>query len=220
MEDLIQNAQGLFDERPAPSEPVPSPHMEETMSTLSFGPFMSAHFSRSAKAQAVGSATRDRSDLVGGTPTSTLSSFSPSQLDAPLEGRLAPLTVPLLSPLLGLSPSQTLQERLEMTTQERVIHDTDDTPVIGTEPTEVDAVPPTSSIADLWLPQPGLHEHMGELMVPQSPSESVRSNSTDFSFCSTSLVSSPRESPPSPTASLQSAFAAFSPTLSERSDRF
>jgi hypothetical protein len=220
MEDLIRNAQVLFDERPVPSSPIPPPHMEETTSTLSFGPFMSGEFSPSAEAQTVGSTTRDRSGLVGGTPTSSLSSFSPSQLDAPVEGRLTPPMESLLSPLLGLSPSQTLRERLEMMTQERIIRDTNDTPVTETDPTEVDPVPPTSSVADWWLPQPGPDQHLGEPMVPQSPSESVRSSSTDFSFCSTSLVSSPGESPPSPTASLQSAFAAFSPTLSERSERF
>jgi hypothetical protein len=217
MEDLIQNAQILFDEHPPPSSPVPSPHIEQTTPTLSFGPLMSAELSRSAEAQAVGSTTQDRSGLVGGTPTSSLSSVSPSQLDAAVEGHLSPPMVPVLSPLLGLSSSQTLHGILEATTQERVVHNARGT---QTEPTDVDSVPPTSSVADWWLPQLGLHAHIGDPMVPQSPPESVRSSSTDFSFCSTSLVSSPRESPPSPTASLQSAFAALSPSLSERSERF
>jgi hypothetical protein len=217
MEDLIQNAQILFDEHPPPSSPVPSPHIEQTTPTLSFGPLMSAELSRSAEAQAVGSTTQDRSGLVGGTPTSSLSSVSPSQLDAAVEGHLSPPMVPVLSPLLGLSSSQTLHGILEATTQERVVHNARGT---QTEPTDADSVPPTISVADWRLPQPGLHAHIGDPMDPQSPPESVRSSSTDFSFCSTSLVSSPRESPPSPTASLQSAFAALSPTLSERSDRF
>lgn len=228
MEDLIQNAQVLFDERPVPSSPVHSPHMTETTSTLSFGPFMSAEFSRP---QVVGSTTQHRSGPVGGTPTSltsSLSSFSPSQLESPanVEGRLTSEMVTLLSPLLGLSPSQTLRERLETMTQERVIHDARGTQAVETEDVSVPPTSsvadwlPTSSIADWVLPQPELQQHLGEPMVPQSPAESVRSSSTDFSFCSTSLVSSPRESPPSPTASLQSAFAAFSPSLSERSERF
>lgn len=61
-------------------------------------------------------------------------------------------------------------------------------------------------------------------MVPQSPAESVRSSSTDFSLCSMSLVSDPGpgESPQSrPPLQLnqQSVFAAFSQSLSEHSER-
>ncbi|KAN0131220.1 hypothetical protein V8E53_010924 [Lactarius tabidus] len=175
MEDLIQNARILFDEPLLLSSPT---HLVETPSALSFGPFMSAVFSRSAVAQTVGSATRHRSALVDGTLTSTLSE----------------------------------------TTPERVIHDASGTPVVETEPTQVDSVPPTSSVADWRLPQLGLHQHLEEPLVPQSPPGSVGFSSTDFSFGSTSLVSSPGESPPSPTTSLQSAFATFSPSFSEGSE--
>jgi hypothetical protein len=176
MEDLIENARILFDEPLLLSLPVPSPHLAETPATLSFGPFMSAVFSRPAVAQTVASTTRHRSSLVGGTPTLTLSE----------------------------------------TAQERDIYDASGTPVVETEPSEVDFVPPTSSLADWWPPQPGLHQHLEEPMIPQSPPESVRPNSTDFSFGSTSLVSSP--GPSSPTSSLRSAFATFSPPFSERSE--
>jgi hypothetical protein len=170
MEDLIQHAQILFDELPLPA------HIAETVSTPSSGPFTSAEFSRSAEAQAAGSTTRHRSNIVDGTPTSTLSEM----------------------------------------TQERVIHDAGSTPVVETEP--IDSVPPTSSVADWWLPQLGLHQHLEEPFVPQSPPDSVGFSSTDFSFGSTSLASSPGESPPSPTTSLQSAFATFSPSFSEGSE--
>lgn len=223
MEDLIQNAQILFEERPLPSSPVPSAYMAETTATPSFGPFMSAEPPRSAEAQTAASTTQDFSGLVDGTPSSIRSSFSPSQSDGLVEGRLIPALAPLLSPLLGLSPSPTLHERLEAITQEPVTRDARGTQVVETESetAENDFIPPTSSstVASWWLPLS--QQHLEEPIVPQSPAESVRSSSTDFSFCSTSLVSSPGpdESPPSPTASLQSAFAAFSPSLSERSER-
>ena len=41
MEDLIQNAHTLFDERPSLPPPVPSPHVAETMSTYTYGSFLS-----------------------------------------------------------------------------------------------------------------------------------------------------------------------------------
>ncbi|KAI9433264.1 hypothetical protein H4582DRAFT_2101673 [Lactarius indigo] len=68
MEDLIQNAHILFDERT-----VTSP----------CGSFSSPKLSRPAQ---VGSTTQYRTGLVGGTPTSAQSSFSTSHSDTPAEG--------------------------------------------------------------------------------------------------------------------------------------
>ncbi len=58
LEDLIQNAHTLFDERPPPSQPVPSPRVAETTSIFTFGTFLSPEFPRSSEAQAVDSTTR------------------------------------------------------------------------------------------------------------------------------------------------------------------
>jgi hypothetical protein len=114
MEDLIQNAHILFDEHPPPSPPVPS-HMAETTFHLADGSFLSSEFSPSDGAQTMGSTTRHHPGLVGGIPTSTQSSF-PAQSDSPVEGRLTQTLTPSLSPLLGLTSSQTLGERVETTT--------------------------------------------------------------------------------------------------------
>ena len=166
---------------------------------------MSAELSRPAEVLAEASTT-----LADSAPSSIRSSFFPP----PSGGPLIPSLGPLLSPLPGLSPSPTLHERLGAIKQEPATRD-----ARGTQVVETELEPSETDFASWWLPQS--QQHLREPMVPQSPAESVRSSSTDFSFCSTSLVSSPGpgESPPSPTASLQSAFAAFSPSLSERSDR-
>src|SRR6266702_3652516 len=218
-EDLIQNAHTLFDGPPPPSSPVPSPHVGETTSTLTYGSPLSPEFSRLAEAQAVSSTTRHRSGLVGGIPTSTRSSFSSSHSDSPVEGRLTPTLTPLLRPLLGLSLSQTLKEGAETTTQEQVIPGARGTHAVETlpnsSPPEVVSLPPTS-VADWWLPQPGLHQHPEAPTIPQSRPESALSYTSDFSLCSASLPSSTTGSPPSPTASLQSEMGTFSPAVSER----
>jgi hypothetical protein len=57
MEDLIQNVDILFDERPPPSSPVPSPDMTETTSTITFGSFFSPEFPHPTEVEA-GSTTR------------------------------------------------------------------------------------------------------------------------------------------------------------------
>jgi hypothetical protein len=205
MEDLIQNAEILFEERSLLSSPVSSPRTAET-STLAF---LSSEFSLSDEAQAVGPTTQHRPGLVGDNPTSTQSSFSTSHSDFPVDGRLTPM----LSSLIGLSPSQALEERIETTTtQEQVIFPARGTQAVGTLPTlssppEVVSVPPSRSIGQWWLPRPGLHQHPEEPAIPPSPPESVRSITSDFSLSSASLISSPAESPPSPTASLQSVFS-------------
>ena len=223
MEDLIQNAPILFDEHPLQSSPNPPPHMAETMSTLSNSSLLSSEFSLPTEAQAVGPTAGHRRSLVSNIPASTQSSFPISHPDSPVEGRLIPALVPLLSPLLGLSPSQTFRERTETTTEEQDIPEARGSQGVGTLPNsllqEVVSGASTSD-AGWWLPHPGLRQHSEEPTIPQSPPESVRSSSTDFSFSSASLVSSPTNSPPSPTASLQSAFGDFCPAFNESSQRF
>jgi hypothetical protein len=214
MEDLIQNAHILFDERPPPSPPAPS-HMAETMSYLAHG-FLSSEFSPSDGAQARSSTTLNHP--VGGIPTSPQSSFT-AQSDSPVEGRLPPTLTPFLSPLLGLTSSQTLRERVRTAMGEQVIPEprgiqaVETVTLLNRSLSEVVPVPPTP-VGEWWLPQPGLHRQPGSPTIPQSPSpsESVISSTTDLSF-STSLLSSPAEYPSSPAASLLST---FSPTLSER----
>ncbi|KAF8269722.1 hypothetical protein EI94DRAFT_1724545 [Lactarius quietus] len=214
MEDLIQNAPTLFDERPLQS---PSPDMADTMSALSYGSSMSSEFSQSAEAQAVDSTTRHRPGLVGGTSTSAQPPFT-SYPDSPVEGRLTPALAALLSPLLGLSSPQTPEARVETTMQEQGIHEARGTQAVETLPNSL----LQEVVVDWLLPQPGLlQQHPEPSMIPPSPPESVRSSTTDFSLSASWLSSpGPAESPPSPTASLQSAFAAFSPTFSESSGRF
>ncbi|KAH9175078.1 Rho GTPase activation protein [Lactarius sanguifluus] len=88
LEDLIQNAQALFDKCPPPTPPRPvtSPHAAETTSTFTHSSFLSPDSSQSAEAQAAGSSTRHPS-------TPTQSSFSPSPSD-PHAGRRPAPTVP------------------------------------------------------------------------------------------------------------------------------
>ena len=200
MEDLIQHAEILFEERPLLSSFVPSTRTAET-STLDF---LSSEFS---EAQAVGP-EQDLLGLVGDDPTSTQSSFSTSHSDSPVDGRLTPL----LSSLSGLSASQVLEERIETTTLEQDISAARSSQSVGTLPTlssppEVVSVAPSRSVGQWWLPRPGLYQNPEELAIPPSPPESVRSITSDFSLSSASLISSPTDSPPSPTASLQSVFS-------------
>ena len=105
VEDLIQNAEILFGERPLHSSHVPSPRMTETApSSLS-----------------VGSTTAHLSGIVGDTPMSTQFSSSISQSDSLVDVRL-PRT-------LGLSSSQS---RMETTMQEQDASET--LPTLSTQP--------------------------------------------------------------------------------------
>jgi hypothetical protein len=189
VEDLIQNAAILFEERPLHSSHVPPPHMVETTST---GTFLSSELSRSTEARAAGSTTRYLSGLVGDTPTSTPSSFT-SHSDSLVDGRLPSLLVPLLSPpVRGLSLSQL---SVETTMQEQ---DTSETlPTLSSQRSVAPA-----SVAEWWLPHPGLHQHPEEPTIPLSPPESVRSITSDVLLSPASFLSNPTESSPSPTASL------------------
>ncbi|KAH9041938.1 hypothetical protein EDB84DRAFT_1559528 [Lactarius hengduanensis] len=140
LEDLIQNANTLFNERPSP------PDAAETTSTHTYGSL----FLR----------------LVGGIPTSTQSSssFSSSPSDAATESRLTPSPTGLLSPLLGLPSSQTLTEGVETTTQEQAIQEAGGTKAVETlpdsTPAKVVSVPPTS-VAEWRLRQ--------SLLLPPHP---------------------------------------------------
>ncbi|KAI9456978.1 hypothetical protein BJY52DRAFT_1187583 [Lactarius psammicola] len=172
MEDLIQHAHTLFDERPPPSPPVPLPNVVDTTSTYTYGSlFLSPEFPQPADVQTIGPTTHHRPWHVGGIPISTHSSFSPLPLDAAMESRLTPSPTPLLSPLLGLPSSQTLTEGVEATTQEQGIPE-----ARGTKAVESTLA---TSIPD-WLRQSRLPSHS----EPQSPPESVLSSNLDFPLSS------------------------------------
>ncbi|KAH9029690.1 hypothetical protein EDB85DRAFT_1509827 [Lactarius pseudohatsudake] len=208
MEDLIQNAHTMFDERTPPC--VTSP----------YGTVLSPELSQSGS-----STTRHRPGFVEGIPTSTQSSFSISHSDTSVEGRL--------TPLLGLSLSQTLKDGTGTTTQEQVIPWARGTQAVETlldsSPLEVVSLPPTSA-TEWWLPHPGLHQRPEAPTIPPSRPESALSSTSDFSLSAASLISgtefpsSPAasflsgttDSPPSPAATLLSSMGTFSPTISER----
>ncbi|KAI9433271.1 hypothetical protein H4582DRAFT_2101678 [Lactarius indigo] len=210
MDDLIQNAHILFDEHT-----VPSP----------YGSFLSPELPRSAE---VGSTTQHPPGIVGEISPSTRSSFSSSHSEAPVERHL--------TPLLGLSLSQTLKEGTETTMQGRVIPGERstrpvETPLAGSPPEAVSL--PLTSTAEWWLPHRGLHQHPEAPTIPPSRPESVLSRTSDFSLSAASLISG-TEFPPSPamsslsgttdsppsTTSLLSSMGTFSPTISERPPRF
>jgi hypothetical protein len=96
LEDLIQNAHTLFDERPSESSPP-------------------------AQVQTMGASTQHRPALVDGFPTSSRSSFSSLFSDATVESRLAPSPTASPSRLQGFPSSKTLTEGVDATAQERVI---------------------------------------------------------------------------------------------------
>ncbi len=202
MEDLIQNAHTLFDERPSPTPPVPSPHVAGTTSTFTYGSlFLSPEFPQPAEIEATDSITRHGPGLVNG-PTSTQSSSSSLHSDASMESRLTPSSTPLLSPLLGFSPSKIVVEGVGTTTQEQVISEAGGTEAMVTlpnsTPAEVVSVLPTS-VAEWRLRVPQLRPptHPEVLTIPQSPPESVLSSTSDF--------------PLSSATSLQTAMGPFTP---------
>ncbi|KAH9051869.1 hypothetical protein EDB87DRAFT_1836128 [Lactarius vividus] len=207
MEDLIKNVHTLFDERTPPR--VPSP----------YGSVSSPELSQSA---GVGPTTRHRPGLVEGIPTSTQSPFSISHSDTSVEG--------CLTPLLGLSLSQTLKDGMETTTQEQVIPWARGTHAVetlsGGSPLEAVSPPPTSA-TEWWLPHPGQHRRLEAPTIPPSRPESALSSTSDFSLSAASFISG-TEFPSSPTASLLSgttdsppasllsSMGTFSPTISDR----
>ncbi|KAH9175092.1 hypothetical protein EDB89DRAFT_2138609 [Lactarius sanguifluus] len=196
LEDLIQNANILFNERPS------LPDATETMSTQTYGSlFLSPELPQLAEVLA--SPTRHRPGLVGGIAASiqSSSSFSSSPSDAATESRLTPSPTGLLSPLLGLPSSQTLTERVETTTQEQAIQETGGTKAVETLPDSTPAKvvsAPSTTVAEWRLRQSLLLlSHPEPLTIPQSPPESVLSYTSDF--------------PLSSATSLQTGMGAFSP---------
>ncbi|KAH8989327.1 Rho GTPase activation protein [Lactarius hatsudake] len=121
------------------------------------------------------------------------SSFSTSQSDSPVEGRL--------TSLLGLSSSQTPKEEAETITQEQVIPGAQavETLLNGSPPEAMSSLPPAPA-TEWWLPHPGLQQHPGTPTIPPSRPESALSSASDFSLCATSSISG-AEFPPSPAAS-------------------
>ncbi len=194
MEDLIQNAHTLFDERPPPSPPVPSLDVAGTTSTYTYSSLLSPELPQPAEVEAMGSTTRHRPGLIGGIPTSTQSSFSSSPSDAAMESRLTPSPTPLLSPLIP--SSKTLAEGVETTMQEQVIPEARGTKAVETlphsTPPEVVPVSPTS-VAEWRLRQSQLSPHPEAPRIPQSPPESVLSSTSEFPLSSaTSLQTAMR----------------------------
>ncbi|KAH8986365.1 hypothetical protein EDB92DRAFT_1949279 [Lactarius akahatsu] len=151
------------------------------------------------------------------------SSFSTSQSDSPVEGRLTSLP--------ELSLSQTLKEEAKTITQEQVIPGAQavETLLNGSPPEAVSSLPPALA-AEWWLPHPGLHQHPEAPTIPPSRPESVLSSASDFSLCAASSISGAEFPPspaasslsvttgslPSPAASLLSSMGTSSPTISER----
>lgn len=184
LEDLIQNANTLFDDRPFPSPPFPTPDATETISTHSFDSFISPELPQPAEVQAMGSTTRHRPGLVGGITISTQSSFPSIPSDAAMEIRPTRSQTSFLIPQLGVPMSMTSTEGVETTTQEQVIPEGRGIEVVerltDSTPPEVASVssPPTS-VAEWVLHQSRQLPAPEMLTIPQSP-ESVLS-STSYS---------------------------------------
>lgn len=185
--DLIRNAHSLFDEQYSLSTPSPSHYVAETASTFTYSSLFWSP--QPAEAQAMGSTTQHGLGLAGDIYTSTRSSLSSLPFDAAMESRLTP-PIALLRPLLGLPSSRTLMEGAEVIAQERTIPGVRDTEAMGTvtnsTPAEAVSAPPTS-VAEwrLLVPQSQLVLPHSEVMtIPQSPSESVLSGTSDFPLSS------------------------------------
>ena len=152
MEDLIQNADTLFDENPPPSEPFPSPNVAETTSTFTYDSLiLSPELSQLAEVENLGFTTRHGPGGILMSTQSSLSSLS-------MEGRFTPQTT-LLSPLQRFTSSNAHTGVEGMSDRQ----------------TTVDEwrlqVPPS------WLqlsPQPE------GLTIPQSPPGSVQYGTSDF----------------------------------------
>ena len=193
MEDLIQNVDTLFDERPSQSPPVPSLKVPETTSAYTYGSlFLSPELPQPTTKRHLG--------IVDGIPTSTQSSFSSLPEDPAVDSRRTPSPPGLLSPLLGLPSSKTLTEGVEESMQEQVIPDVRGPKAVerlaNSNPAEVVPNPP-SSVTEWRLHQSRLPPHPAALTMPQSPPESVLSSMSDF--------------PLSSATSLQTGMGRFSP---------
>jgi hypothetical protein len=187
LEDLIQYAHTLFDERPSQSPPVSSSDVAETKSTHTYSSLFLSSLQEFAEVQATGSTPRHRPGIVDGIPASTRSSFSSFPSDASPESRLTPPPIDLLSPLLGLSSSKTLTEGVETTTQEGFFPEARSTEAItlpNSTPVDVSPLPVPTSVAEWWLHQSQLPADPEALRIPQSPPESVLSSTSNFRLSS------------------------------------
>ena len=185
--DLIRNAHSLFDEQYSLSTPSPSHYVAETASTFTYDSLFWSP--QPAEAQAMATTQHGRG-LAGDIYASTRSSLSSLPFDTAMESHLTPPPIALLSPLLGLPSSRTLMEEAEVTAQERAIPGVRDTEAMGrvtnSTPAEAVSAPPTS-VAEwrLLVPQSQLVSPHSEVMtIPQSPSESVLSGTSDFPLSS------------------------------------
>lgn len=195
VKDLIQHTHTLFDERPPP---LPSPEVEETSSTVTSSSLSLSSGSprSSAEVQAMSSTTRHDLDLGGDIPASTQSLLS----DAAMESRTTPSQTPLPSPLLGFPSSTTHKEGEEMTVQEPIVLEERDTKAVETLQNSTPAEPEVSaqvapmSVAEwrLQVPSP-LSPQPEALTIPQSPSESELSSTSDFPFSSATSLQTQME---------------------------
>ena len=189
MEDLIQNAHTLFDERPSRS---PSIDVARAMSTHTHSSLiLSPEPPESAEVQATGSTSRHLPGLVDGIPSSTQSSFSSSE---------SRLTLPPIDPpsplLLGPSSSKSFTKGEETTTQEKRVPPRATTALPNSTPPDVGPLPATTSVAEWCLNQSRVAPDSDTLTIPQSPSESALSDMSDFPLSSvtspqTSMLGSP-----------------------------
>jgi hypothetical protein len=108
MEDLIQNAHALFDERPSQSPPFSSPNVAEPMSSRTYASslFSSPQLPQFAAGPATGSTPR-HSPGLGAIRESPQSSFSSFPSDGSVDSRLTPPYTVLSPLLLDLSSSRT-----------------------------------------------------------------------------------------------------------------
>ncbi|KAH9175094.1 hypothetical protein EDB89DRAFT_2227617 [Lactarius sanguifluus] len=167
LEDLIQNAKTLFDERPSSPSPIPSSSVAEATSAYAYSSLISSP--QPSEVQVLGRSTLNRPGL-GGIPTST-SSF----LSSPSDAAMGCITL-----------SQTPTEGAEMTTQERVVPQARGTETMETLPnsTPPGAMPvPSTNVAE-WLRQLRVPPHPEPLTIPQSPPETVLYSTSDFSHSS------------------------------------
>ncbi|KAF8260447.1 hypothetical protein EI94DRAFT_1748379 [Lactarius quietus] len=179
MVDLIRNVHTLFDERPSTPPPVPSPHASDTTSPGPKGSVLSAELPHSS----VDDAIRNRSGPVDVIPTSTQSSFTSLPSDVALENRFTPSPPARPSRPLVLPSSNTVVERAETASQDRVSHNVTDTEAgeasVNSPPEVVAAV-----VAEWRLRQSQLPPQPEAVTIPQSPSESVFSSSSDLPLSS------------------------------------
>ena len=161
MEDLISNAHTLFDE-PLPPSPLPSTHEGARTSIISY----SSLFARSLFAE-----PRVIGPEVSTSARSSSSIFpSDTSMDLTRPPTLPPN--PFLSPLMGLSPSQTLTDGRDSPEPEQVISDAEDSSTVMALPHTSPSLP-SGTKQQLSRRRPFLQVST----VPHSPPNSLPSSS-------------------------------------------